>query len=107
MRRLLDYRWVRLGFRTFLTFDTGKASCQGILTLVPGEEDGERKIWVMRTVLKGWKGVRDVDILETVTRAPDGTLTNGDAEDGYVSNGRVQNGVVENGVNGHEDKYHF
>lgn len=32
------------------------------------EEDGEWKIWVLRTVLEGLKGMPDVDVLETVDR---------------------------------------
>jgi hypothetical protein len=49
--------------QAIFTFEIGVRECQAIVSLVRGE-DGEWGIWLLRTILDGFKGVRSVDILE-------------------------------------------
>lgn len=51
--------WIQAIF----TFEIGVRECQAIVSLVRGE-DGEWGIWLLRTILDGFKGVGSVDFLE-------------------------------------------
>jgi hypothetical protein len=51
--------WVQAIFK----FDIGARECQAIVSLVRGE-DGKWGIWLLRTILGGFKGVGSVDFLE-------------------------------------------
>ena len=55
--------WIQAIF----AFEIGVRECQAIVSLVRGE-DGEWGIWLLRTILDGFKGERSVDFLEPEKR---------------------------------------
>ncbi|KAJ5174146.1 uncharacterized protein N7482_000023 [Penicillium canariense] len=87
--------WVELEF-TFETTGPPATTCSGMLSVVPGE-DGEWKIWVMRTILEQLKGQGNVDILQQVTQG--GHADGVEGADG-VNSATGDNGTIEvNAVN--------
>ena len=67
--RIGDVSWVDLPF-SFETDGTPRTFCSGFLSVVPSDDGW--KIWCLRTILEGLKGVADVDSLKPVNeRAED------------------------------------
>ncbi|EXJ55143.1 hypothetical protein A1O7_08068 [Cladophialophora yegresii CBS 114405] len=86
-----DTGWVNVSF-SFRNQGTPAATCRGYLSLIR-EEDGEWKIWMIRTVLEQLEGCEDVDVLQPVERGLNGV--NGH-HDGQVNG----NHALANGANG-------
>lgn len=41
-----------------------RRECKGIVSVVPGEKEGEWRVWMIRTWLDGFEGCGDVDVME-------------------------------------------
>ncbi|KUJ21180.1 dimethylaniline monooxygenase (N-oxide forming) [Mollisia scopiformis] len=72
--------WIEARF-SFETGATPATFCTAIVSLVP-DQDGEWRIWVLRTVLEQLKGQPDVDVLQPVTELKNGYV-NGEGEKGH------------------------
>ncbi|OCT44337.1 Flavin-binding monooxygenase-like family protein [Cladophialophora carrionii] len=62
--------WVNVSF-SFRNRGNPAATCRGYLSLIL-EDDGQWRIWMIRTVLEQLEGCEDVDVLQPVERARDG-----------------------------------
>ncbi|KIW63602.1 hypothetical protein PV04_08589 [Phialophora macrospora] len=65
-----DTGWVNVSF-SFRNRGIPAATCRGFLSLVL-EDDGQWRIWLIRTVLEQLGGCADVDVLQPVQRVPNG-----------------------------------
>ncbi|CZR66219.1 related to flavin-containing monooxygenase [Phialocephala subalpina] len=68
--------WVEARY-SFECGERPETRCTAILNLVRDQGDGEWKIWVLRTVLEGLKGMPDVEFLEPEKVRDEGKLSNG------------------------------
>ena len=75
----IAHAWVHAMF-TFETESPIPAKCSGFLAITPGSDRGW-KIWTIRTMLENFKGLGDVDALESAPS--NGTIANGH----HTSNG--------------------
>ncbi|EXJ68682.1 uncharacterized protein A1O5_08476 [Cladophialophora psammophila CBS 110553] len=69
-----DIGWVDVSF-TFRNRGTPASACRGVLSLVL-EEDGNWRIWLIRTILEQLEGCEDVDMLPVVQAMSDGVNGN-------------------------------
>ncbi|KAJ4318835.1 hypothetical protein N0V84_006648 [Fusarium piperis] len=86
-----DVAWIDCRFS--FTTSNPETECSGFLSLIPSE-DGQWKIWVLRTILEQLPGHGDVERLQPSDRVPDPV------------NSVNGNGTVSNGTS-NGDKTHF
>ncbi|EAW12081.1 flavin-containing monooxygenase [Aspergillus clavatus NRRL 1] len=61
--------WIDVPFH-FVTAVSPAAQCSGVLSLIPDRENGEYKIWMMKTLLEQFIGHPSVDMLDPVAGIP-------------------------------------
>jgi hypothetical protein len=83
MRLDKDVGWINVSF-SFQTRAAPATSCRGFLSMVL-EDDGQWKIWLLRTVLEQLEGCDDVDVLQLADRPS--AEANGHQEHHVESNG--------------------
>lgn len=91
----LDISWIDVDVAFNTNFDGLIAECRGIVSMTC-EENGEWKIWMLRTWLENFQGYGHPDILDPANGIPEG-LVNGHQNGGVnsVVNGHIGGGCVE------------